>query len=55
MNSFISFDFYSPNFQGMILVKKALISQVGIIGDIFYRLWQTLSNGHLPNKTGLWQ
>ena len=29
--------FYSPNFQGLILVKNTLISQVGMLGEIF--LW----------------
>ena len=30
--------FYSPNFQGLILMKNSLTHQVGMLGDIFLRL-----------------
>ena len=35
LNNFVNFDFFAPNFQGLILVKNALISQVGMLGAIF--------------------
>ena len=37
---------FSPNFQGLILMKNTLTNQVGMLGDMFC---------HLPSKTGLWQ
>ena len=36
LNNFVNFNFfYPPNFQGLILVKNPLISQVAMLGDIF--------------------
>ena len=38
-------NFYSPNFQGFILMKNALNNQVGMLGDIFLWLVANLKKG----------
>ena len=36
---------FSPNFQGLILMKNALTNQVGMLGDMFLWLVANLKQG----------
>ena len=38
-------NWYSPNFQGFILMKNALNNQVGVLGDMFLWLLANLKQG----------
>ena len=51
-NNFVNFDCFSPNFQGLILTKNTLTTQVDMLGDMF--LWLVANLKQWP-FTGLWE
>ena len=44
-NNFVNFDCFSPNFQGLILTKNTLTTQVDMLGDMFLCLVANLKQG----------
>ena len=42
---FVNFEFFSQNFQGLILMKNALTTQVGMLEDMFLWLVANLKQG----------